>query len=91
MAEYHVENFGCRASRADGEIISAELRRRGLHPALNPAGADVIVANTCSVTAQADRTARAFLRRVHRENPTARILVTSMRSQTACRCTRAFF
>ncbi len=83
MAEYHVENFGCRASRADGEIISAELRRRGLTPALSPAQADVIVANTCSVTAQADRTARAFLRRVRRQNPTARILVTGCYAQRA--------
>ncbi len=83
MAEYHVENFGCRASRADGEIISAELRHRGLTPALSPNQADVIVANTCSVTAQADRTARAFLRRAHRENPTARILVTGCYAQRA--------
>jgi threonylcarbamoyladenosine tRNA methylthiotransferase MtaB len=83
VAEYHVENFGCRASRADGEIISAELRHRGLTPALSPAGADVIVANTCSVTAQADRTARAFLRRVRRENPSARILVTGCYAQRA--------
>ena len=83
MAEYHVENFGCRASRADGEIISAELRHRGLSPALSPARADVIVANTCSVTAQADSTARAFLRRVRRENPTARILVTGCYAQRA--------
>ena len=83
MEEYHVENFGCRASRADGEIISAELRHHGLTPALSPAQADVIVANTCSVTAQADRTARAFLRRMHRENPTARILVTGCYAQRA--------
>ena len=83
MAEYHVENFGCRASRADGEIISAELRHRGLSPASSPARADVIVANTCSVTAQADRTARAFLRKVHRENPSARILVTGCYAQRA--------
>jgi threonylcarbamoyladenosine tRNA methylthiotransferase MtaB len=83
VAEYHVENFGCRASRADGEIISAELRHHGLSQALSPSRADVIVANTCSVTAQADRTARAFLRRVHRENPTARILVTGCYAQRA--------
>jgi threonylcarbamoyladenosine tRNA methylthiotransferase MtaB len=83
VAEYHVENFGCRASRADGEIVSAELRQRGMRPAASAAQADVIVANTCSVTAQADRTARAFLRRVHRENPAARILVTGCYAQRA--------
>jgi threonylcarbamoyladenosine tRNA methylthiotransferase MtaB len=83
VAEYHVENFGCRASRADGEIISAELRHRGLTPASTPDRADVIVANTCSVTAQADKTARAFLRRMHRENPNARIVVTGCYAQRA--------
>jgi threonylcarbamoyladenosine tRNA methylthiotransferase MtaB len=81
VAEYHVENFGCRASRADGEIISADLRHRGLTQAGTPSQADVVVVNTCSVTAQADRTARAFLRRIHRENPTARILVTGCYAQ----------
>jgi threonylcarbamoyladenosine tRNA methylthiotransferase MtaB len=64
-------------------MISAQLRQRGLSPALSPSRADVIVANTCSVTAQADRTARAFLRRVRRENPTARILVTGCYAQRA--------
>jgi threonylcarbamoyladenosine tRNA methylthiotransferase MtaB len=83
VAEYHVEHFGCRASRADGEIISAELRHRGLDLALDPTRADVIVANTCSVTAQADRTLRAWVRRMHRENPTARILVTGCYAQRA--------
>jgi threonylcarbamoyladenosine tRNA methylthiotransferase MtaB len=83
VAEYHVENFGCRASRADGEILSAELRQRGLAQALSPGQADVVVANTCSVTEKADRTARAFIRRVHRENPLARILVTGCYAQRA--------
>jgi threonylcarbamoyladenosine tRNA methylthiotransferase MtaB len=83
VAEYHVENFGCRASRADGEVIGAQLRQRGLTPARDAAHADVVVANTCSVTAQADRTARAFLRRLRRENPEARILVTGCYAQRA--------
>ena len=83
MAEYHVENFGCRASRADGEMIAADLRQRGLSQAPTPCRADVIIANTCSVTAEADKSARAFLRRIRRENPTARILVTGCYAQRA--------
>jgi threonylcarbamoyladenosine tRNA methylthiotransferase MtaB len=83
VAEYHVENFGCRASRADGEVIGAELRRRGFLPAADADAADVIVANTCTVTAQADKTARAFIRRAHRQNPKARILVTGCYAQRA--------
>src|ERR1700691_6250432 len=64
-------------------MISAQLRQRVLSPALSPARADVIVANTCSVTAQADRTARAFLRRVRREKPTARSVLTGCYPQRA--------
>ena len=83
VAGYHVENFGCRASRADGEIISAQLGNYGLSPAASAESAEVIIVNTCTVTAQADRTARSYLRRVHRENPSARILVTGCYAQRA--------
>ncbi len=83
MAGYHVENFGCRASRSDGEAIASDLRRRGLEPASHPAAAHVVIVNTCSVTAEADRQARAWLRRLHRENPEARVLVTGCYAQRA--------
>ncbi|MGC1361380.1 MAG: MiaB/RimO family radical SAM methylthiotransferase [Silvibacterium sp.] len=85
MEEYHVENFGCRASRSDGEAIAAGLRGHGLAPALTPDSAQLVILNTCSVTAEADRTARAFIRRVHRRNPQARIIVTGCYAQRAAR------
>jgi threonylcarbamoyladenosine tRNA methylthiotransferase MtaB len=43
----------------------------------------VVIVNTCSVTAEADRSARAFIRRVHRVNPEAQILVTGCYAQRA--------
>lgn len=83
MAEYHVENFGCRSSRSDGEAIAAGLRHHGLHPASGFAAAHIVVVNTCSVTADADSSARAFIRRVHRHNPEAKIVVTGCYAQRA--------
>jgi threonylcarbamoyladenosine tRNA methylthiotransferase MtaB len=83
VAEYHVENFGCRASRADGEAIAANLRHNGLLPAQAPASANVVIVNTCSVTAEADRQARAWIRRVRRQNPAARVIVTGCYAQRA--------
>jgi threonylcarbamoyladenosine tRNA methylthiotransferase MtaB len=79
---FHVENFGCRAARADGEAVSSHLQTDGLC-ASQPDAADVVVVNTCSVTAEADRTARAFIRRVHRLNPKAKIVVTGCYAQRA--------
>jgi len=82
MAGFHVENFGCRAARADGEALSDRLRAAGLCQR-GPSAADVVVVNTCSVTAEADRSARSFIRRAHRLNPAARILVTGCYAQRA--------
>src|SRR5271166_4156174 len=81
-ASFHVEHFGCRAARADGEAVSARLREAGLGDA-SPRVADVVIVNTCSVTAEADRAARAFIRRAHRLNPEARIVVTGCYAQRA--------
>jgi threonylcarbamoyladenosine tRNA methylthiotransferase MtaB len=82
VSEFFVENFGCRAARADGEAISAQLRSAG-HCLQQAAEADVVIVNTCSVTAEADREARAFIRRTHRQNPQARIVVTGCYAQRA--------
>jgi len=82
MPGFHVENFGCRAARADGEAMSGHLRASGLGQSL-PEAAGVVVVNTCSVTAEADRAARAFIRRAHRLNPAARIVVTGCYAQRA--------
>jgi threonylcarbamoyladenosine tRNA methylthiotransferase MtaB len=79
---YHVENFGCRASHADGDALVAELSREGVS-AVSAADAALVVLNTCAVTAEAERTARAYLRRVKRENPKARVVVTGCYAQRA--------
>jgi threonylcarbamoyladenosine tRNA methylthiotransferase MtaB len=79
---FHVEHFGCRAARADGEAIGDRLRAAG-HCMQQPSEADLVVVNTCSVTAEADRSARAFIRRAHRLNPEARIVVTGCYAQRA--------
>lgn len=62
--------------------MSGHLRAAGLCEG-SPAGADVVVVNTCSVTAEADRAARAFIRRTHRRNPDAQIVVTGCYAQRA--------
>ncbi|HVU47091.1 MAG TPA: MiaB/RimO family radical SAM methylthiotransferase [Terracidiphilus sp.] len=82
MSGFHIENFGCRAARADGEAVRDRLRAVGLWEE-KAQEADVVVVNTCSVTAEADREARAFIRRAHRSNPEAKIVVTGCYAQRA--------
>ncbi len=82
MPDFHIEHFGCRAARADGEAIAASLR--ALRES-QPFAEEVVVVNTCSVTAEADRAARAYIRRTHRRNPSAKIVVTGCYAQRAPR------
>jgi len=80
---FFVQNFGCRATQADGAAIERQLTHNGLTRADSSVHADVVVLNTCTVTAAADQDARAAIRRLHRENPAAKILVTGCYAQRA--------
>ena len=80
---FFVQNFGCRATQADGAALEAQLTGRGLSAAQSREDAEIVVLNTCTVTATADDDARSTIRRVRRENPSARILVTGCYAQRA--------
>jgi threonylcarbamoyladenosine tRNA methylthiotransferase MtaB len=79
---YHVENFGCRATQADGAELERQFESRGLVPS-SAAQADLVILNTCTVTNSADQDARAAIRRVQRQNPLAKIIVTGCYAQRA--------
>jgi threonylcarbamoyladenosine tRNA methylthiotransferase MtaB len=80
---FFVQSFGCRATQADGATLERQLATQGLAPADSAREADVVVLNTCTVTAAADQDARASIRRIHRENPSAKIMVTGCYAQRA--------
>ena len=73
--KYSVITFGCRVNQADSLGFEEALRREGA-VASSPEDADLVVVNTCSVTASSDQGARQTIRRVARANPQARIVVT---------------
>src|SRR5207245_4729183 len=83
MSRFYVQNFVCRATQADGAAIERQFLDQGLRPVPDSAEADIVVINTCTVTAQADRDARAAIRRFHRQNPERQIIVTGCYAQRA--------
>ena len=83
MERFLVKNFGCRASQADGAAIEAGLAAKGLTSTADVQDADLVVLNTCTVTATADDEVRQVVRRIHREKPGARILITGCYAQRA--------
>jgi threonylcarbamoyladenosine tRNA methylthiotransferase MtaB len=83
VSKFFVQNFGCRATQADGAALESLLSAKGLEAAAERSHADLVVLNTCTVTQAADDDVRQTVRRVHRENPAARILVTGCYAQRA--------
>jgi threonylcarbamoyladenosine tRNA methylthiotransferase MtaB len=83
MTTFYIEQFGCRATQADGAAIERQLRDRGCVAATDSGAADVIVVNTCTVTAAADSQARDAIRKIHARNPAARVIVTGCYAQRA--------
>jgi threonylcarbamoyladenosine tRNA methylthiotransferase MtaB len=74
MRRYHVVTLGCKLNQFDSAQAEGLLRAEGLVPTADPAEAEVILLNTCTVTAAADRDGRRLARRLRRINPGARIV-----------------
>lgn len=73
--KYAIVTFGCRVNQADSFHIEEQLIAAGGTVA-SAHDADLVVVNTCSVTGAADQGARQIVRKIARENPAARIVVT---------------
>jgi threonylcarbamoyladenosine tRNA methylthiotransferase MtaB len=69
-----VITFGCRLNLAESEVIRHEARAAGI--------TDTVVINSCAVTGEAVAQARQSIRRLKRERPQARIVVTGCAAQT---------
>lgn len=68
------ETFGCRLNAYETEAMKELAAEHGL--------GDAVIINTCAVTAEAVRQARQRIRRLARDNPYARIIVTGCAAQT---------
>jgi threonylcarbamoyladenosine tRNA methylthiotransferase MtaB len=83
MPSFYIQQFGCRATQADGAAIERQLLDRGCISASEASAADIVVINTCTVTASADTQARDAIRKLHAKNPAARVIVTGCYAQRA--------
>jgi threonylcarbamoyladenosine tRNA methylthiotransferase MtaB len=80
---FHITNFGCRASQSEGASIHQELLDSCAIEAETPYDANVVIVNSCTVTAEADRDVRQTIRRIASRNPNAQIIVTGCYAQRA--------
>jgi threonylcarbamoyladenosine tRNA methylthiotransferase MtaB len=83
MPSFYIEQFGCRATQADGAALERQLLERGCTCASEAATADIVVVNTCTVTAAADAQARDAIRKLRAANPNVRVIATGCYAQRA--------
>ena len=74
MMSTDIVTFGCRLNTHESEVMRAHANAAGLD--------DAVIVNTCAVTGEAVRQARQTIRRLKRENPHKRIIVTGCAAQT---------
>lgn len=72
----HFKTLGCRLNEAESESWAEGFAQGGHHVVADATHADVVIVNSCAVTAQAVRKSRSLLRRIHRDYPQARLVVT---------------
>jgi threonylcarbamoyladenosine tRNA methylthiotransferase MtaB len=75
MSRAKIVTFGCRLNTLESEVMQTHADAAGLENA--------VIVNTCAVTGEAERQARQTIRRLKRENPDARIIVTGCAAQLA--------
>lgn len=81
MNSFSIHSFGCRVNQAEAFRWSDVFQKQGLKQEKDLNQSDLVVVNTCTLTHRADRDARSFIRKVSRENPQAKILVTGCYAQ----------
>jgi len=78
------ETLGCRYNRFESAEMAYELCKAGYEPATSASvGVDVVVINTCAVTAKSAARARAAIRNAKQAHPEARVVVTGCYSETS--------
>jgi threonylcarbamoyladenosine tRNA methylthiotransferase MtaB len=83
MTSFSIQNFGCRVNQAEAFEWASVLQDRGWTLTDEPEEGGVVIVNTCTLTARADRDVRKFIRRAGRENPGSRIVVTGCLAERA--------
>jgi len=76
MSKFSVCTFGCRCNQADSAAMRDGLCRHAMTETESPRDADFVIVNSCTVTHRTDQQVRQAVRRLHRENPEARVVVT---------------
>jgi threonylcarbamoyladenosine tRNA methylthiotransferase MtaB len=81
MTSFAIQSFGCRVNQAEAFAWANTLQSHGLIYRSDSSRSDIVLVNTCTLTARADRDVRHFLNKLSRINPEARVVLTGCYSE----------
>ena len=79
--KFYIHTLGCKVNQYESEKIRTVLEQGGFESADHPAGVEVVIVNSCTVTAESDRKTRQLVRRFRRLNPGAAVVLTGCMPQ----------
>jgi len=82
MKKFYIETLGCKVNQYESDGIALELESNGWLKGKKKQSADVYIINTCAVTSKAGMQSRQAIRKIIRENPDAKVIVTGCHAQT---------
>jgi threonylcarbamoyladenosine tRNA methylthiotransferase MtaB len=82
MKTFYIKTLGCKVNQYESDGIAAGLEDNGLSRADKGRSCDICIINTCAVTSKAAMQSRQAVRKLARDNPTAKIIVTGCHAQT---------
>ncbi len=72
----HIATLGCKVNQYESDRIIANLKQNGIGISDTWLNADVVIVNSCVVTNRAEQKSSSLLRKIKRENPDARLILT---------------
>ena len=78
-----IHTHGCKLNQADSQVLARQFQEAGFTVVRSATQADVVILNSCTVTANSDSKARQYLRRARRANPDALVVATGCYAQRA--------
>ena len=81
--KYIISTLGCKVNQYETQAMETWLAEQGVEKAAPGEQADLVLVNTCAVTAESERKSRQMIRRLREENPNARIAVSGCYAQIA--------
>jgi threonylcarbamoyladenosine tRNA methylthiotransferase MtaB len=82
MKTFYIKTLGCKVNQYESDGMAAGLEHNGLIRADKGRSCDICIINTCSVTSKAAMQSRQAVRKLARDNPGAKIIVTGCHAQT---------